>query len=32
MIVDSTMEYNALRLAAHEFMMGPHAIPQLSLP
>ena len=31
-IVDSTMEYNALRLAAHEFRMGPHALPMLCLP
>ena len=31
-IVDSTVEYNALRLAAHEFRMGPHALPQLCLP
>jgi hypothetical protein len=26
------VEYNALRLAAHEFRMGPHGIPQLYLP
>jgi hypothetical protein len=31
-IVDSIVEYNALRLAAHEFRMGPHGIPQLYLP
>jgi hypothetical protein len=31
-IVDSTVEYNALRLAAHEFKMGPHGIPELCLP
>ena len=31
-IVDSTVEYNALRLAAHEFRMGPHGIPELCLP
>jgi hypothetical protein len=28
MIVDSTVEYNALRLAAHEYSMGPHALPE----
>ena len=32
MIVDSIVEYNALRLAAHEYSMGPHALPQLCLP
>jgi hypothetical protein len=32
MIVDSTVEYNALRLAAHEYSMGPHGIPELYLP
>jgi hypothetical protein len=31
-IVDSTVEYNALHLAAHEYSMGPHGIPQLCLP
>jgi hypothetical protein len=31
-IVDSTVEYNALRLAAHEYSMGPHALPELCLP
>lgn len=31
-IVDSSVEYNALRLAAHEYSMGPHALPQLCLP
>ena len=31
-IVDSTVEYNALRLAAHEFRMGPHALPEFCLP
>jgi hypothetical protein len=31
-IVDSTVEYNALRLAAHEFKMGPYGIPELCLP
>ena len=31
-IVDSRVEYNALRLAAHEFRMGAHALPQLCLP
>jgi hypothetical protein len=31
-IVDSTVEYNALRLAAHEFRMGRHGIPELCLP
>jgi hypothetical protein len=30
-IVDSTVEYNALRLAAHEYSMGKHGIPQLCL-
>jgi hypothetical protein len=30
-IVDSTVKYNALRLAAHEFRMGPHGIPELCL-
>ena len=32
MIVDSTVEYNALRLAAREYSMGPHGIPELCLP
>jgi hypothetical protein len=32
MIVDSTMEYNALRLAAHVYSMGPNGIPELCLP
>ena len=32
LIVDSSVEYNALRLAAHEFKMGPHALPMLCLP
>ena len=31
-IVDSSVEYHALRLAAHEFRMGPHALPELCLP
>jgi hypothetical protein len=31
-IVDSTVECNALRLAVHEFRMGPHGIPELCLP
>ena len=31
-IVDSRVEYNALRLAAHEFRMGPHGMPELCLP
>jgi hypothetical protein len=31
-IVDSMVEYNVLRLAAHEFRMGLHGIPQLCLP
>jgi hypothetical protein len=31
MIVDSSVEYNALRLAAHEYSMGPHALPKLCL-
>jgi hypothetical protein len=31
-IVDSSVEYHALRLAAHEFTMGPHALPALCLP
>ena len=31
-IVDRTVEFNALRLAAHEFRMGPHALPELCLP
>ena len=31
-IVDSTVAYNALRLAAHEYSMGPHGIPELCLP
>ena len=31
-IVDNSVEYNALRLAAHEFRMGPHALPKLCLP
>ena len=26
------MEYNALRLVAHEYSMDPHALPQLCLP
>ena len=30
-IVDSSVEYNALRLAAHEYSMGPHALPHLCL-
>ena len=30
-IVDNSVEYNALRLAAYEFMMGPHALPELCL-
>jgi hypothetical protein len=32
MIVDSSVEYNALRLAAHEYSMSPHALLQLCLP
>ena len=32
MIMDSTVEYNALRLATHEYSMGLHALPQLCLP
>ncbi len=28
-IVDCTVEFNALRLAAHEFRMGPHALPEI---
>jgi hypothetical protein len=32
MIVDSTVEYNALRLAAHVYSMGPNGIPELCLP
>jgi hypothetical protein len=32
MIVDRNVEYNALRLAAHEFTMGPHALIELCLP
>ena len=32
MIVDSTVESNALCLAAHKYSMGPHALPQLCLP
>jgi hypothetical protein len=31
-IVDNIVEYNALRLAAHEYSMGPHALPELYLP
>ena len=31
MIVDNTVEYNALRLAAHEYSMGPHRSPELCL-
>ena len=27
-IVDSSVEYNALCLAAHEFRMDPHALPE----
>jgi hypothetical protein len=26
------VEYNALRLAAHKYSMGPHALPELCLP
>ena len=26
-IVDGSVEYNALCLAAHEYSMGPHALP-----
>ena len=32
MIVDKIVEYNALRLAAHEYDMGPHGFPQSCLP
>ena len=32
LIVDSSVEYNALRLAAHEYSTGPHALPELCLP
>ena len=32
MIVDSTVEYNAICLAAHEYSMGPHGMPELCLP
>ena len=31
-IVDSTVEYNTLRLAAHEYSIGPSALPELCLP
>jgi hypothetical protein len=31
-IVDSIVEYNALRLAVIEYSMGPHRIPELCLP
>jgi hypothetical protein len=30
--VNSTVEYNALYLAAHEYSMSPHALPELCLP
>ena len=30
--MDSIVEYNALRLAAHEYSMAPHALSQLCLP
>ena len=32
MIVDNTMEYDALCLVAHEYFMDPYALPQLCLP
>jgi hypothetical protein len=31
MIMDSIVEYNAFRLAAHEYSLGPHALPELCL-
>ena len=31
MIMNSTVEYNVLCLAAHEYSMGPHGIPELCL-
>jgi hypothetical protein len=30
--VNSSVEYNALCLAAHKYSMGPHAFPELCLP
>jgi hypothetical protein len=32
MIVDSSVEHNAFRLAAHEYSTGPSALPMLCLP